>query len=191
MILANFTVIYDACLLYPAPLRDLMIRLALTGKFRAKWTAQIQQEWLDAVLRDRPDLDRRRLERTIDRMNEAVPDCLVSDYESLIDDFELPDPDDRHVLAAAIRAGAQCIVTTNLRDFPADTLKRFDIFARHPDAFVLDLVDLEAEVVLAAVKQQRAALNNPPYTPEQLIDALRQVGLTGVASLLTDWIEVI
>jgi len=102
--MANFAVVYDACLFYPAPLRDLMVRLAQTRRFRARWTERIHREWTEALLRARPELDRQRLERTVCLIDQAVPDCLVASYEHLIDELDLPDPDDRHVLAAAIRS---------------------------------------------------------------------------------------
>ena len=156
--MANFTVVYDACVFYPAPLRDLMVRLAQTRRFRARWTDQIHREWVNALMRRQPAPDSQRIERTVQLINQAVPDCLVTGYEHLIDELWLPDPDDRHVLAAAIRAGAQAIVTLNLKDFPQRTLDGFEIFARHPDDFVLDLADLEPGVVIAVAKQQRAAL---------------------------------
>ena len=114
------TAVYDANVLYPAPLRDLFIRLAQAGLVRAKWTDTIHDEWTRNVLKNNPMLSSERLTRTRSLMNEAVRDCLVSGYEVLIDSLSLPDPDDRHVLAAAIRAGAQVIVTYNLKDFPAE-----------------------------------------------------------------------
>ncbi len=189
--MANFTVVYDACLFYPAPLRDLMIRLAQTRRFRARWTERIRQEWIGALLRQRSELDPQSIARTAQLIDLAVPDCLVTGYESLIEDLDLPDPDDRHVLAAAIRAGAQCIVTLNLKDFPQAALGGFDIFARHPDDFVLDLADLEPGVLIVAAKQQRASLHNPPLTPDAFVACLRRQGLTGVAALLEDHIDLI
>jgi nucleoside-diphosphate-sugar epimerase len=102
-------------------------------------------------------------------MNEAVRDCLVTGYEELIGSLTLPDPDDRHVLAAAIRAGAEVIVTYNLTDFPAETLARFDIEAQHPDDFLVSLLDVAAAVVCAAVKRQRESLRNPPKSAEELL----------------------
>jgi hypothetical protein len=65
----RFTVIYDACVLYRAPLRDLLMRLALTDLYRARWSDQIHDEWISAVLRNRPDLSRQQLERTRSLMN--------------------------------------------------------------------------------------------------------------------------
>jgi hypothetical protein len=135
------TAVYDANILYPAPLRDLFIRLAQAGLVRARWTETIHDEWLRNVLKDNLRLSPERLARTRSLMNEAVRDCLITGYEELIDSLALPDPDDRHVLAAAIRAGAGIIVTYNLADFPADTLARFDIEAQHPDDFLVSLLD--------------------------------------------------
>ena len=133
--------VYDANILYPAPLRDLFIRIAQAGLVLGRWTETIHDEWIRNVLKDNPHLSAERLARTRNLMNEAVRDCLVTGYEDLIASLSLPDPDDRHVLAAAIRAGAAVIVTYNLKDFPAETLARFDIEAQHPDDFLVGLLD--------------------------------------------------
>jgi hypothetical protein len=89
----------------------------------------------------------------------------------------LPDPDDRHVLAAAIRGGAEVIVTYNLTDFPVETLARFDIEALHPDDFVVGLLDAAPGVVCATVKRQREGLRNPPKTADELLTTLEGQGL--------------
>lgn len=167
-----FTVIYDACVLYPAPLRDLLMHLALTGAYRARWSEQIHDEWTRNVLRNRPDVSETQLYRTVGLMNRAIPDSLVNDYEPLVQGLDLPDEDDRHVLAAAIKCGASVIVTYNLKDFPAEILKRFEIEALHPDVFLSDIWDLDQAAVLKAVQKQRAALNNPVYSPRELLDIL-------------------
>ena len=125
--MSQYTAIFDACVLYPAPLRDLLMHLALTDLLRAKWTEAIHEEWIRSVLKNRPDLTRRQLERTRQLMNAHVRDCLVADYEDLIPVLTLPDPDDRHVLAAAIRSSADVIVTFNLADFPPEVLKKWGI----------------------------------------------------------------
>lgn len=131
----HFVVVFDACVLYPAPLRDFLLRLATTGLFAARWTERIQDEWSRSLLRERPGLAD-AIAVTRRKMEAAIPDCLVTDYESLINGLKLPDPDDRHVLAAAIRCGAQLIVTNNLKDFPSDCLSGFGIEAIPPDNFV-------------------------------------------------------
>ncbi|KAB7627601.1 PIN domain-containing protein [Alkalilimnicola sp. S0819] len=179
----RFVVIYDACVLYPAPLRDLLIRLAMTGMFAARWTEQIHDEWMRNLVAKRPEL-REAVYRTRTLMNEAVPDCLVEGHEPLIDGLTLPDPDDRHVLAAAIRAGAQLIVTANLKDFPAKVLDGFGIEAVHPDRFVEQQMDLHEGVVVAAAKQQRAALRNPPVEATDFLDLLAAQGLVVTADRL-------
>lgn len=106
-----FVVLYDACVLYPAPLRDLLIRLANTGIVRARWSEAILDECFRNIQEQRPELKPEALQRTRELMKKAVVDCMVTGFESLIDGLTLPDPDDRHVLAAAIRVGAQAIVT--------------------------------------------------------------------------------
>src|SRR5207244_188431 len=107
--------------------------LALTDLFGVKWTDQIHEEWIRSVLANRPDLTREQLNRTRDLMNRHVRDCLVTGYDGLIPCLTLPDPDDRHVLAAEIRGRADVIVTFNLGDFPAAVLAGYRIDAQHPD----------------------------------------------------------
>jgi hypothetical protein len=172
-----FTVVYDACVLYPAPLRDLLIRVAARGLVRARWTDRILDESFRNILANRPDLTKDALARTRELMNLAVRDVLVTGYEGLIGEFDLPDADDRHVLAAAIRAGAQVIVTANLEDFPEAALSPYSIEAQHPDTFVLHLIDLAPGAVCSVVSEQAAALKNPPRSLGDVLDALRGNGL--------------
>lgn len=179
-----FTALYDANVLHPPGLRDLLIRLGQTGLFRARWTEEILDEMVRSILHRRPDLNKQRLARTRSLMCDAVPDCLVTGYEALVDGLTLPDPDDRHVLAAAIRCSAQVIVTANLADFPPEALERFNIEAQGPDQFVLDVVNLAPARVAAVVQQQSAALRNPPRTVEELLDDLSDTGLPRAAAAL-------
>ena len=139
---------------------------------------------VESVLKQRPDLDRARLERTRALMCDAIPDCLATGYEKLIAALDLPDPDDRHVLAAAIRAQAQIIVTFNLDDFPDEVLGVYDIEAQHPDDFVLSLLDLHPAPVTAAVTEQAADLRDPPQTVPQTLERLRACGLDRTADQL-------
>ena len=179
-----FTAVYDANVLHPASTRDLLIRLGTTGLFQARWTEAILDEMVDSVLRRQPDLSRERLERTRHLMCEAVPDCLVTGYESLVAGLELPDPDDRHVLAAAIRCHAQVIVTDNLGDFSANQLGPYTIEAQSCDDFVLHLVDLAPATVAATVQRQADALVNPRQTLDDLIERLRHNGLARAMAAL-------
>ena len=185
------TAVYDANILYPAPLRDLFMRLAQAGLVRARWTETIHDEWTRNVLKDNPQTSAERIARTRTLMNDAVRDCIVSGYEDLIDSLTLPDPDDRHVLAAAIRGGAEVIVTYNLKDFPADALAPFDIKALHPDDFLLSLFEQAPGAVCAAVKRQREALRNPPKTGEELLATFESQGLTQFVSRLREIAEIL
>lgn len=175
--MASLTAFYDASVLYPAPLRDLLMRLALTDLFEARWSYMVHEEWIGAVLKNRPDLTRQQLERTRALMDAHVEGCLVEGFEGLIDTLTLPDPNDRHVLAAAIRGRADVIVTGNLVDFPAESLDAYGILAQHPDAFVMRLIDLDSETVAAAARAHRASLKNPPKTTSEYLDTLARQGL--------------
>lgn len=181
-----FVVIYDACVLYPAPLRDLLVRIAQSGIVRARWTSQILDECFRSIVEQRPELNPAALARTRELMTEAVPDCMVSGYEHMIDGLKLPDLDDRHVLAAAIRAGAQAIVTFNLRDFPSASLAAYEVEAIHPDDFVLDVFDLSPAAVVDAIREQAATLKNPPMTPAEVLDTLRTNGLVQAVARLRE-----
>lgn len=182
-----FTAFYDANVLYPAPLRDLLMYLALTGVYRARWSTQVHEEWKRNLLKNRPDLTREKLDRTSSLMDKAVPDGLVTDYEPLIDGLQLPDPDDRHVLAAAIKCGASVIVTFNLKDFPSAILGPLNIEALHPDHFIADLWDLDQAAVLEAARRQRASLKKLPHTAREYLDRLLQQKLPETVKLLSNF----
>ena len=185
--MAAYTAFYDASVLYPSELRNLLMHLALTGLFRARWSNAVHEEWICALLRKRPDLSRAKLERTRALMDAHATDALITGYEDLIEGLLLPDPDDRHVLAAAILGRADVIVTSNLRHFPAETLAPLGIDAQHPDEFVLHLLDLSPGLVAAAARDHRESLKNPPKTIEQYIETLQAQGLTQTASVLRDY----
>lgn len=184
-----FTALYDASVLHPASIRDLLIRLGMTGLFRAKLTEQILDEMVTSITRRQPEIPVERLARTRNLMCEAIPDCLVSGHERLIDALELPDPDDRHVLAAAIRAGADVIVTFNLRDFPSEQLDRYSIEAQSPDVFVLYLVDLAPAAVAGVLREQAADLRNPPRTVGEVVERLSSNGLSRSMAALSQHLD--
>ena len=166
--------VLDANVLHPPGLRDLLIRLAADGQFRARWTDLILDEMTGSILRRRPDLRAEQLARTRELMCEAIPDCLVTGFENLVEDLVLPDPDDRHVLAAAILIGAPVIVTHNLRDFPMAALESLGVVAVHPDEFVLGLIEESPERVARVLKKQAGALRSPPRTPRGLVELLAE-----------------
>jgi hypothetical protein len=180
---SQYTAILEANTLYPAPLRDLLLSLAVDGLYHATWTDRIHGEWVRNLSRNRPELEP-QLGALIELMNRSVPDCLVENYEGLIAGLALPDPDDRHVLAAAIADHADAIVTVDLKDFPADALDPHQIEAIHPDDFVLNQLELRPYEALAAVKKMRARLNRPPQTAAELIATLERSGLPASAAHL-------
>ncbi len=180
---SQYTAVLDANTLYPAPLRDLLLSLAVDGLYHARWTARIHDEWVRNLTRIQPELGP-RLAALVELMNRSVPDCLVENYEGLIAGLVLPDPDDRHVLAAAIAGHADAIVTFNLKDFPSDALDPHQIEAIHPDDFVLNQLELRPYEALAAVKRMRARLNRPPQTAAELIATLERSGLPASAAHL-------
>jgi predicted nucleic acid-binding protein len=183
--------VYDACVLYPAPLRDLLMHVALADLIRAKWSDAIHDEWIRSVLKVRSDLRRGQLERTRDLMNAHVRDSIVTDYEDLIPSLSLPDPEDRHVLAAAIRSGADVIVTYNLADFPSDVVGKYGIQPQHPDDFLMQLLETAPGAVCAAVKRQRQSLKNPPKSVEDFLDALQRLSLPQTVAMLRQYAELI
>ena len=167
----------DANVLYPAELRSFLMYLAVPGVYRAKWSKDIHEEWMSNLLLNRPDLKRAQLERTRELMDKNAPDALVSGYESLIPSLSLPDEGDRHVLAAAIQAKANVIVTNNLKDFPPEVLQEFEIEAQTPDDFVMNLLDIAAEDVYEAAEAHRLSLKNPAKTVAEYLNTLESHGL--------------
>jgi hypothetical protein len=124
-------------------------------------------------------------------MDLAVPDCLVTGYEGLVGALKLPDPDDRHVLAAAIRCQAGVIVTYNLADFPSEALDPYGIAAQHPDEFVVHLFDLSPAAVCAAVRDQRLALTRPARSVRELLDTFLSLGLASTVAALESMHELL
>ena len=181
-----FGATYDACVLYPASLRDFLVRLGGRRVFHARWTDQILDEMTRAVLPNRADLTAEQLQRTRTLMCEAVPGCLTTGYQGLIEGLELPDPNDRHVLAAAIRAGPGAIVTENMKDFPKAALEPYNIEAQTPDTFVRHLLDIAESDVRAVILQQAADLKNPPMTEDDVLARLASQGLPLSVAILRD-----
>lgn len=189
--MGSYTALLDANVLYPAPIRDLLLQLAVDDLYRARWTADIHREWIDALLRNEPHRDRAALERTRNLMDQATRDVLVTGYEALIEALTLPDPHDRHVLAAAIVGRCDVIVTQNLADFPQQQLQPYNIEAQHPDNFLIHHLHLAPGKFCAAVRKVRARLKNPPYAVETYLDILIRQGLVITATELEQFAQLI
>ena len=161
--------------------------LALSGRFRARWSMEIHNEWKRNLLKNRPDLTAAQLDRTSELMDLAIPDACVTGYEMLIEGLSLPDNDDRHVLAAAIRCNASVIVTFNQKDFPSATLAPLGIEAQHPDEFVDNLFDLDPAAVISAAERQRKQLKTPPMDVSTYLDLLSRQGLVQSVNALNEY----
>lgn len=178
MIVSPFNVVYDACVLCPASLRDMLIRVATSGLVQAKWTDQILEKCFRAPAGNRPDISAGAIAATRRLMSDAIRDVLVEDYEHLIESIILPNPDDRHVVAAAILSGAQIIVTSNLKDFPAGALPS-GIEVQHPHRFLYHLWSLDHRRVRAALLEQAASRDS---SVERVISVLETSGLREFAT---------
>ena len=167
-----FIVVYDANAMYGNTPRDLLIRIARAGLVQAKWTEDILDEVFGSLARNRPDIAQEKLTRLRELVNSAIPDCLVTGYEPLIEGLKLPDPKDRHVLAAAITVGAQVIVTANLKHFPAELLAPWNVEAKSPDDFVLDQISIDDRTVFACVQAIADSRNQRPETVDDVLGQL-------------------
>ena len=187
----SYTVLFDANVLYPAPMRDVFMQLAVTDLFRAKWTADIHREWNEALLRNEPHRDPAAIERTRDLMDRATRDCLITGYEPLIPALVLPDQDDRHVLAAAIVGRCDAIITQNTKDFPQEALAPYGIEAQHPDTFLCNQLSLAPGAVWSELRKVRARLRKPPYSADDYLAILTQQGLVASAAELEQFANLL
>jgi len=167
------------------------MRLALTDIYQAKWTKDIHKEWIYNLLKKRSDLTREKLEKTREKMDMYVRDCLVSGYEGKIKDIVLPDPNDRHVLAAAICANAQIILIFNVSDFPIKITKKYGIEALHPDMFLQYLLSISRFDVIKTIHDTRCSLKNPPKSTEEYLNILKKQSLEKTVKYLKDYIDFI
>lgn len=181
--------IYDACILYPFHLRNIVVQAAVDGLVEARWTDAIHDEWMRNLLANATGLSAERLDITKRLMLVALPDAAVTGYERHITSVTLPDPDDRHVVAAAIAAGASTIVTWNLRDFPASELKKHRMTRQTPDAFLADLFDSAPELLVASLANARRNLLRSGTSAEGFLKVLKDQRLPQLHKRLRDHIS--
>lgn len=176
-----FSVVLDACVLYPAYLRDTLLRLAAAGLYRPLWSDDI----LGELRRNLPGtVSPEAADELLSAMRRGFPDATVTGHEHLRDAMR-NDAKDRHVLAAAVRADAAAVVTFNLADFPADVLDPLHIDAIHPDEFLLDILDLAPGATLDALSRQVAGYRRPAMTLHDLAGPLRRSDCPQFADQLT------
>jgi hypothetical protein len=176
--------VLDACVLYSAPLRDVLLEMTVDGLFLPRWSDAIHEEWISHVLENRPDLDRSLLRRTRQLMERAFPDALVAGYQKHVAEVVLPDSDDRHVVAAAVASGATVIVTNNVRDFPAAALEPLKIIVQRPEDFLCSLFDTSPEIACRAVQRLRGRLKPPPMSVAAYLEVLERQSLCGFVARL-------
>ena len=181
--------VLDACVLYSAFMRHILLNLAEQGIYKPKWSQLITDEWFRSLLKNRPDLKEANLKRTIRFMEQEFINAQITDFEHHIPTIQLPDPDDRHVVACAIEAKASIIVTKNLKDFPVEELAKFSIVAQHPDDFICNLFKLDKKAAVDAFNAQLETLKNPPVTKEELLETFRRNDLIKAAELFAQITE--
>lgn len=189
---ARYTALLDACVLYPVSVTDALLSIAVTGLYAPKWTTEIEAEWMRNLAAERPELAG-RLDYRRDNMRDAIPDWEIPEtaWRALTGTLQLPDMGDVHVLAAAIAGHADCIVTANLKDFPADVLAVHGLTAIHPDDFIVAQLDLEPITVLSAFKEMRARSKRPPYSVDEFAHAFERNGLVVTAQRLREASELL
>lgn len=174
----RFRALLDACVLYPAPVRDILLTFADVQLYQPLWSDDIQNEWKRNLLANRPDLTEEQLNWTVGRMNDSFPGAKITDYEQYVSSITLPDKDDRHVVAAAIKGKADVIVTFNLKDFPKSEVEPLGIEVVHPDDFVLNVVDLDEQTAAGGFIKMVNRLKNPPLTSDDVLKALEKGGIS-------------
>ena len=186
-VLGKEIVLLDACVLYSAVLRDLLMQLTSDRMFRARWTQKIQAEWSEKLLKNNPTVSRENVSRTLwcmDNMDTNQENRIITGYDHLIDELALPDANDRHVLAAAIRGQATIILTYNTRDFPEEYVLRFGIKIRTPDNFLVELLTLNTEKFCAAIRTIRSRLRKPRKLASEYLDSLAKQRIPKTVSVL-------
>jgi len=181
--------VYDACILYPFHLRNIVVQVALDGLVDARWTDAIHDEWMRNLLANTPGLSAEHLAATKRLMDIALPEATVAGYEKHIQAVSLPDPNDRHVAAAAIAAGASTIVTWNLRDFPPAELRKHGLVRLSPDAFLADLYEQAPEMLLGSLANARHNLSRSRVSVSGFIGILRQQGLAKLTAQIAKHLD--
>jgi PIN domain len=181
MALEPSVAVFDACILYPFHLRNIIVQAAVDGLVGARWTDEIHNEWIRNLAAGAPAIPVGRLQNTRRLMNDALPTAMVSGYEDHVPMVTLPDPNDRHVVAAGIAAGASIILTWNLRHFPANELKKFGLRKQTPDAFLSELYDKVPDLTIGSLANARRNLNKSRVSASDFIDILANQKLRRVA----------
>jgi predicted nucleic acid-binding protein len=185
----RFTAVLDANVIAGSLARNILLSLAEAGFYRPRWSSNILDEFERFFVRQYDDKETAARQRA--NMESAFPEALVEDFETLIEALELPDPDDRHVMACAIQTKAAVIVTDNLKDFPNDVLDQHDLKAVGLDDFIADTLDLAGAEAIAALRRMRDRFERPEINADELILRIERLGLTQSADILGEYRELL
>lgn len=189
MALEPVTAICDACVLYPFHQRDILVQASVDGLLRARWTDETHDEWMRNLLANIPAIPPERLYVTRQLMEVALPRARVVGFHQHIDTIVLPDPDDRHVVAAAIQAKASRILTWNLRDFPVGALQKYGMIRLTPDVFLAELFDLAPHLVVASLANARRNLSRSRVSKHGFLGLLKQHKLARLEKRLRKYLD--
>lgn len=178
----RFTAVLDTNVVYPVISRDLLFWFAHYDLYTPKWSKHIFREWKKVMLEKGISED--DANKRIQKANDAFPDALVNNYERLIEHLQLPDQDDRHVLAAAIKTNANIIVTNNIQDFPETYLQSFGLSAKKADDFLTDIIDLNPKQAADAFREMVLNKKRPPLDEYEVLNQLRKINLKDTANYL-------
>jgi predicted nucleic acid-binding protein len=178
----RFTAVLDTNVVYPVIIRDILFWFAHYDLYTPKWSEHIFDEWKRVTIEK--GVSEEDAYKRIRKANAAFPDAMVQNYKGLIDTLKLPDENDRHVLAAAIKTNANLIVTNNIKDFPPDYLQSFGLSAKTADDFLTDIIDLNPDQAIAAFKEMVLNKKNPEQDEFEVLDQLRNAGLKDTANYL-------
>lgn len=178
----RFIVVLDTNVVYPVIIRDILFWFAYYDLYTPKWSEHIFNEWKRVMIEK--GVSEEDAAKRIGKANAAFPDALVQHYKGLIDHLELPDKDDRHVLAAAIKTNANLIVTNNIKDFPETYLQSFSLYAKTADDFLTDIIDLNQEQAVSAFKEMVLNKKDPKQDEFEVLNLLRNAGLKDTANYL-------
>jgi len=189
MLVGRYTVLLDANVMHPSIVRGALLWFAASRLFRPLWSEAILAEWEESLRQRFADLAADHFQRQRTYMD-SFGEALVEGYEPLMPALTLPDPKDVHVLAAAIHGRADAIVTYNLKDFPVEAAARHGIEVKHPDDFIVNVIDLDTAKALTAIGSQRRQFRNPAVTAEDYLDRFRKSGLVQASHRLQPLVEL-
>lgn len=177
MLVGRYAAFLDANVLHPAFLRAALLWFADARLLRPMWSKDILTEWRRSIQRRHADMDDEKCDRLQTAFTSHFPDAEVTGYEPFIAAIELPDENDRHVLAAAIVGKCNGIITTNLKHFPPETLANFGLEVIHPDDFIVNVIDLDENKAISACKRHREAMSVSKPSADQYLERFEICGL--------------